>query len=108
MRRSEMVLTNLHGCGGQNPYHFGIGEFTTHFRTYFSGDWDVYWGYDLDFDPWPHVCNQTNLQHIAAHRRFCNAVIVVEMQTQHVVPNKPFQALPSCAQAEARRFATLT
>ena len=20
----------------------GIGEFTTHFRTYFSGDWDVH------------------------------------------------------------------
>ena len=25
----------------------------THFRTYFSGDWDVHWGYDLSFDPWP-------------------------------------------------------
>ena len=22
-----------------------VGEFTTHFRTYFSGDWDVHWGY---------------------------------------------------------------
>ena len=33
--------------------HFGLGEFTTHFRTYFSGDWDVHWGYDLDFDSWP-------------------------------------------------------
>ena len=32
-----------------------VGRCTTHFRTYFSGDWDVYWGYDLDFDPWPHV-----------------------------------------------------
>ena len=31
-----------------------VGEFTTRFRTYFSGDWDVHWGYDLDFDPWPH------------------------------------------------------
>ena len=30
---------------GQNQwYHFGVGEFTTHFRTYSSGDWDVYWG----------------------------------------------------------------
>ena len=28
-------------------YHFGVGEFTTHFRTYFSGDWDVHWGYGL-------------------------------------------------------------
>ena len=26
-------------------FHFGVGEFTTHFRTYFSGDWDVHWGY---------------------------------------------------------------
>ena len=22
----------------------GVGEFTTHFRTYFSGDWEVHWG----------------------------------------------------------------
>ena len=22
-----------------------VGELTTHFRTYFSGDWDVHWGY---------------------------------------------------------------
>ena len=27
---------------------FGVGEFTTHFRTCFSGDWDVHWGCDLD------------------------------------------------------------
>ena len=32
---------------GQNQYHFGVGEFTTHFRTYFSGHWDVHWGYGL-------------------------------------------------------------
>ena len=32
-------------------YHFGVGEFTSHFRTYFSGDWDVHQGYDLGFDP---------------------------------------------------------
>ena len=24
-----------------------VGEFTTHFRTYFSGDWDVHWGYGV-------------------------------------------------------------
>ena len=29
-----------------------IGEFTTHFSLC-SGDWDVHWGYDLAFDPWP-------------------------------------------------------
>ena len=38
------------GCGSQN--RFGIpfwlvGEFTTHFRAYFSGDWDVRWGYGI-------------------------------------------------------------
>ena len=27
--------------------HFGVGEFTTHFRTYFSGDWDARWGYGI-------------------------------------------------------------
>ena len=38
---------------GQNEwYHVGVGEFTTHLRSYFSGHWDVR-GYDLDFDPWP-------------------------------------------------------
>ena len=38
-------------------YHFGVGEFTTHFRTDFSGwiESDVHWGLtDLDFDPWPY------------------------------------------------------
>ena len=28
-------------------YHFGVGESTTDFRTYFSGDWDVHWGYGI-------------------------------------------------------------
>ena len=47
-----------YGCQNQwDPSHFGIGEFTAHFRTYFSGDWDVHWGYDLDLDPWPHCLN---------------------------------------------------
>ena len=27
--------------------NLGIGEFSTHFRTYFSGDWDVHWGYGI-------------------------------------------------------------
>ena len=35
--------------------HSGVGEFTTQFRTYFSGNWDVH-GCSLEvraFDPWP-------------------------------------------------------
>ena len=39
--------------------HFRVGEFTTHFRTYFSGDWDVHWGYDMDIDPWPKSHHET-------------------------------------------------
>ena len=32
----------------QNQWcHVGVGEFTTHFRLYFSGDWDVHWGYGI-------------------------------------------------------------
>ena len=38
---------------GQNQwYHFGVCAPPN--LVYFSGDWDVHWGYDLDFDPWPH------------------------------------------------------
>ena len=37
---------------GQNQwYHFGVGA--PPILVYFSWDWDVHWGYDLDFDPWP-------------------------------------------------------
>ena len=31
--------------------HFGVGA--PPILVYFSGDWDVHWRYDLDFDPWP-------------------------------------------------------
>ena len=38
---------------GSKPiwYHFGVGA--APILVYFSGDWDVHWGYDLAFDPWP-------------------------------------------------------
>ena len=37
------------GCGSKPMgSHFGVGEFTTHVRTYFSWDWYVHWGYDSD------------------------------------------------------------
>ena len=38
------------GGGGQNRFgmpFWWVGEFTTHFRTYFSGDWDVHWGHGI-------------------------------------------------------------
>ena len=45
--------------------YFGLGEFTTHFggdwvhhpfwSLFLWFDWDVHWGYELDFDPWPAV-----------------------------------------------------
>ena len=41
-------------CGGQNRVGSHFGRCSTHFRAYFSGDLDVHWGHDLDFDPWPN------------------------------------------------------
>ena len=38
---------------GQNQwYHSGIGA--PPILVFFSADWDVNWGYDLGFDPWPY------------------------------------------------------
>ena len=39
--------------GQHQWYHFGVGEFTTHCRTYFSGwiESDVHWGLTGVFDP---------------------------------------------------------
>ena len=48
-------IWSWYGCGSKPFWYYsGVGEFITHFRTYFSGDWDVHWGDDLDFDPWPY------------------------------------------------------
>ena len=44
--RANVLLTKVpfwYMAVGQNQRnHFGVG--TTHFRTYFGGDWDVHWG----------------------------------------------------------------
>ena len=45
--------TLKHSWLGSKPMVPFWGRCTTHFRTYFSGDWDVHWGYNLDVDPWP-------------------------------------------------------
>ena len=34
------------GCGSKPMVPFW-GRCTTHVRTYFSGDWDVHWGYGI-------------------------------------------------------------
>ena len=39
--------------GQKQWYYFRIGA--PPILVYFGGDWDVHWGYDLDFDPWPYV-----------------------------------------------------
>ena len=41
-----LLLKNM-GMGHNLCLHVAI-------LVYFSGDWDVHWGYDLDFDPWPY------------------------------------------------------
>ena len=40
----------------------GAGEFTTHFRTYLSGDWDVHWGYWLLTGG--HISSRKQLGHV--------------------------------------------
>ena len=46
------------GCGSKPMVPFW-GRCTTHFCRDFSWDWDVHWGYVLDFDPSP--CDSTAL-----------------------------------------------
>ena len=41
------------GCGSKPIVPFG-GRCTS-ILAYFSGDWDVHWGYDLAFDQWPNL-----------------------------------------------------
>ena len=43
-RSHQSPSLNLFGCGSKPMgSHSGVGEFTTHFRTYFRGDWDVHY-----------------------------------------------------------------
>ena len=60
------------------------GRCTIHFRTHFSGDWDVHWGYDLDFDPWPCGNNLKLLAQPAQLATTCKHGRAVSFQTQRV------------------------
>ena len=35
---------SLDGSGCQNRFGIPFWGSTTHFRTYFSGDWEIHWG----------------------------------------------------------------
>ena len=61
------------------------GRRTTHFRTYFSGDWDVRWGYDVDFDSWPNKSKQVPL-HVSASAGLERVELVYTRQV-HVLKN---------------------
>ena len=55
LAEKQTLGQEAHMAVGQNrsvPFWL-VGEFTPHFRTYFSGFWDVHRGYDLGFDPRP-------------------------------------------------------
>ena len=55
----------FHMVVGQNQmYHFGVAA--PPILVYFSGDWDVHRGYDLDFDPWPHHSRKDHSRYINA------------------------------------------
>ena len=78
-RESMSHWVVLHGCGSSQSqwYHVGIGA--PPILVYFSGDWDVHWGYGvLTHDPWPHHAVVTrSLQFIrltSASSRFLGAL----------------------------------
>ena len=51
----SMWLGKICGCGSK-PMGSHFGAFgAPPMLVYVSGDWDVHWGYDLGFDPWPCV-----------------------------------------------------
>ena len=53
-----------HKAVGQNQWEpILVGRCTTRFSRDFSGDWDVHWGYDLEYDPWPHGNQQPGGRH---------------------------------------------
>ena len=67
------------------------GRCTTHFRTYFSGDWDVHWGLtDLAFDPWPYVLT---LFHVSSKTRVEIPGVRQELQVDGRFTRKP----PPCS-----------
>ena len=49
LRRSPRLRTRF--GRGSTPMVPVWGRCTTHFRAYFSGDWDVHWGFGIGFDP---------------------------------------------------------
>ena len=51
------VLVHVSTCQGQNQwYHFGVGEFTTHFRTYFIGEIGMFTGGTIwVLTQWPYA-----------------------------------------------------
>ena len=52
MLRGPLNKTHSHIAIVQNQrYHFEIG--VPPIFAYVSRDWDVHWGYDVGFDPWP-------------------------------------------------------
>ena len=66
-----MIAADMDLAVGRNQwYHFGVGA--PPILVYFSGGWDVDWGYDLDFDPWPHVSRSFRFSEVNTEdRRLC-------------------------------------
>ena len=52
-------VPNQHKCSKHNGRNIwlwvktNVGVDAPPILVYFSGDWDVHRGYDMDFDPWP-------------------------------------------------------
>ena len=86
-------ISTINGCGSK-PMLPVWGRCTTHFRTYFSGDWDVHWGCDLAFDPWPekpptvparleslYTLHSVALEHVPRHVGICFIILAQEVRS---------------------------
>ena len=69
-----------------NGTTFGVGEFTTHVRTYFSGDWDVQWGYE-----------RPRSEELTCHPSFAREIKADHTRTETILSFWPSLELPNVA-----------
>ena len=72
--------------------------------VYLSGDWDVHWGYDLDFDPWPNAADvaeafssakaQAEAQQAQAEAEFGQAEALEREKTPELARGGPWLGHP--------------
>ena len=66
--------------------------------VYFSGDWDVRWGYDVDFDPWPNENGPLNGHHCLLKHR-----LLFACEVEQADGDLRFEPVPNETQAKSLR-----